>query len=178
MSSPKSALPSDFLSTPAPNLTKTTVDFAASGLPDFAGLWAVVLDGVLSKAECDLLVAAAEATADGVWERAMVNIGGGMQQMIEETRSCGRIIWDNRALMEKLWARIEGSVPEICRLEKWASVTGNGPAKRGEVWRVTRLNERGRFLKYVGGEYFRRKLCGLLSMLLSQVSLRVTTYVR
>jgi hypothetical protein len=151
----KYTLPSDFLSGPAPNLTKSKIDFAKAGLPDSDGHWAVVLDGVLSKAECEQLVAAAEATTDGVWERALVNIGGGAQAMIEDVRNCGRIIWDDRALMEKLWARIEGAVPEIHRLEKWASVTGNGPVKRSEVWRVTRLNERGRFLKYVGGEYFK-----------------------
>lgn len=151
----KYTLPSDFLSSPAPNLTKSKIDFAKGGLPDSAGHWAVVLDGVMSKEECEQLVAAAEATTDGVWERALVNIGGGAQAMIEDVRNCGRIIWDDRALMEKLWARIEGSVPEIHRLEKWASVTGNGPVKRSEVWKVTRLNERGRFLKYVGGEYFK-----------------------
>jgi len=149
------ALPEGFLEGPAPNLTKTTINFTKGGLPDFDGSWAVVLDGVLSKAECEALVAAAEATTNGVWERAMVNIGGGMLAMYLDTRDCGRIIWDDRAIMEKLWARIEGSVPEIHRLEKWASVTGNGPTKRNEVWKVTRLNERARFLKYVGGEYFR-----------------------
>jgi hypothetical protein len=58
--------------------------------------------------------------------------------------------------MAKLWARIEASVPEIHRLQNWALVTGNGPAKRGETWKVTRLNERGRYLKYTGGEYFKR----------------------
>jgi hypothetical protein len=154
----KHALPPSFLSGPAPNLTTSTIDFAKAGLSEFTGLWAVVLDGVLSKTECDHLVAAAEATTDGVWERAMVNVGGGNQKMIDDVGRCGRIIWDDRAIMESLWARIEGSVPEIHRLEKWASVTGNGPAKRDEVWRVTRLNERARFLKYVGGEYFRRML--------------------
>jgi hypothetical protein len=151
----KYELPEGFLSGPAPNLTKSKIDFAKGGLPDFDGLWAVVLDGVLSKAECEQLVAAAEATTDGVWERAMVNVGGGMQAMYDDVRRCGRIIWDDRAIMEKLWARIESSVPEIHRLEKWASVTGNGPTKRNEVWKVTRLNERARFLKYVGGEYFK-----------------------
>ena len=154
----KYTLPSDFLSTPAPNLTKSKIDFAQGGLPDSDGHWAVVLDGVMSKEECEQLVAAAEATTDGVWERALVNVGGGMQAMHDDIRRCGRIIWDDRALMEKLWARIEDSVPEIHRLEKWESVTGNGPVKRGEVWRVTRLNERGRDLKYDGGEYFKGKL--------------------
>jgi len=165
----KYELPEGFLSGPAPNLTKSKIDFAKEGLSDFDGLWAVVLDGVLSKAECEQLVAAAEATTDGVWERAMVNVGGGMQAMYIDTRNCGRIIWDDRAIMEKLWARIESSVPEIHRLEKWASVTGNGPTKRNEVWKVTRLNERGRYLKYVGGEYFKGTfLCyGCLRMLLA-----------
>lgn len=78
-----------------------------------------------------------------------------MQMMIEDTRKCGRIIWDSKELMARLWARIEDQVPEIHRLERWAHVTGNGPAKRNEVWKATRLNERARFLKYVGGEYFK-----------------------
>jgi hypothetical protein len=148
-------LPEDFLTGPAPNLERSDIDFAKEGLTEYDGQWAVVLDGVLSEEECEQLVAAAEATTNGEWERAMVNIGGGFQAMIEETRKCGRIIWDNRELMAKLWARIEGSVPEIHRLEKCARITGNGPAKRNEVWKVSRLNERQRFLKYVGGEYFK-----------------------
>lgn len=151
-----STLPSDFLSGPAPNLAISHIDFAKGRLPEFDGAWAVILDGVLTAEECSQLVSAAEATTNGVWERALVNIGGGMQAMYEDTRKCGRIIWDERTLMEKLWNRISGAVPEIHRLEKWADVTGNGPVKRNEVWKVTRLNERARFLKYVGGEYFKR----------------------
>lgn len=148
-------LPEDFLDGPAPTIKRSTINFTKDNLPEYDDKWAVVLDNVLSEEECAQLVAAAEATTDGKWERALVNIGGGMQAMYEDTRKCGRIIWDNRELMAKLWARIEGQVPEIHRLEKWADVTGNGPAKRNEVWKVTRLNDRGRFLKYVGGEYFK-----------------------
>jgi hypothetical protein len=144
-----------FLDGPAPNIKRTTINFAEHNLPEYDDKWAVVLDGVLSEEECEQLVKAAEATTDGTWERALVNIGGGMQAMYEDTRKCGRIIWDNRELMAKLWARIEGEVPEIHRLDKWADVTGNGPARRNEVWKVTRLNDRGRFLKYIGGEYFK-----------------------
>jgi hypothetical protein len=148
-------LPEDFLAGPAPNLERSDIDFAKEGLWEQDGLWAVILDGVLSEEECDQLVAAAEATTNSEWERAMVNIGGGMQAMIEETRKCGRIIWDNRELMAKLWARIESSVPEVHRLEMRPRITGSGPSKRKEVWKVSRLNERARFLKYVGGEYFK-----------------------
>ncbi|KAF2820186.1 oxidoreductase domain-containing protein [Ophiobolus disseminans] len=148
-------LPKGFLEGPAPNLKRSDVNFTKGRMPEYEGCWAVVLDGVMSKEECDQLVTAAEATTNGTWERALVNIGGGMQAMIEDTRKCGRIIWDDRDIMTKLWARIGASVPEIHRLEKWASVTGNGPAKRNEVWKATRLNERARFLKYNGGEYFK-----------------------
>ena len=148
-------LPEGFLEGPSPNLVRSNVNFTKARLPEYEGLWAVVLDDVLTKEECDQLVAAAEATTNGKWERAMVNVGGGMQALYEDTRKCGRIIWDDRSIMAKLWARIEGYVPEIHRLENWADVTGNGPQKRNEVWKVTRLNERARFLKYVGGEYFK-----------------------
>jgi hypothetical protein len=148
-------LPEGFLEGPAPNIKRSNVNFTKGGLPGHEGKWAVVLDGVLTEEECEQLVAAAEATTDGVWERAMVNIGGGRQAMYEDTRKCGRIIWDTPEIMAKLWARIEDKVPDIHRLDNWPSVTGNGPAKWNEVWKVTRLNDRARFLKYVGGEYFK-----------------------
>ncbi|EAT78503.2 hypothetical protein SNOG_14266 [Parastagonospora nodorum SN15] len=148
-------LPEGFLEGPARNLQRSQIDFAKEGLHEYDGQWAVILDGVLSEEECEQLVAAAEATTHGEWARALINIGGGMQAMYEDTRKCGRIIWDTKEIMAKLWARIEGSVPEIHSLYKQADITGNGPAKRNEVWKVTRLNERARFLKYVGGEYFK-----------------------
>ncbi|KAH6643109.1 oxidoreductase domain-containing protein [Boeremia exigua] len=151
-----SPLPEGFLSGPAPNLTRTNIDLHKNGiLPGYTDIWAVVLDGVLSEKECDELIAGAEATTDGKWERAMVNIGCGQQAMYEDIRKCGRIIWDDRDLVAKLWARIEGAVPEIHELNNWPNVTGNGPAKRNETWKLTRLNERMRYLKYVGGEYFK-----------------------
>jgi hypothetical protein len=150
-----SPLPAGFLSGPAPNLTRSDIDFVESGLPAYKGCWAVVLDGVLSEAECDMLLAGAEATTNGEWERAMINIGGGEQALYEDTRKCGRIIWDDRDIAAKLWARVEAAVPEIHSLKAWPKVTGNGPYKWEETWQVTRLNERLRFLKYVGGEYFK-----------------------
>lgn len=155
-----SALPEGFLSGPAPNLTRTTIDLRKEGiLPAYDDLWAVVLDGVISEKECDEFIAAAESTTDGNWERAMVNIGGGMQALYEDTRKCGRIIWDDRDLVAKLWARIKDAVPEIHELKNRPHVTGNGPVKRNETWKMTRLNERMRFLKYVGREYFKRTYC-------------------
>lgn len=69
MASTKVTLPEGFLDGPAPNLTKRVVDFKKEGIPQYDGRWAVVLDGVLSKDECELLVKAAEETTGGQWER-------------------------------------------------------------------------------------------------------------
>lgn len=146
-------LPKDFLAGPPPALQKRKVNFRKAGLPEYDGMYAVVLDGVMTEEECGQLVAAAEATTNGEWERALINIGWGVQALSEETRKCGRIIWDNRELMAKVWARVEGAVPEVHRIKDWPAVTGDGSRKI--TWAATRLNERARFLKYVGGEYFK-----------------------
>lgn len=143
----------DFLAGPPPALRKSKINFASAGLPEYTNAYAVLLDGVLTKEECNQLLTAAEATTNGTWERAMINVGGGQQALAEGTRKCGRIILDDYELMAKVWARIEPAVPEIHRLEDWPDVTG--PATQDRVWVLTRLNERARFLKYVGGEYFK-----------------------
>ena len=151
-------IPPDFLQDKAPNITVDRVDFEAVGLPMYKGLYAVVLDDVLSPTECETLIAAAEASNHGKgWERAMVNVGGGKQRLITDARNCGRIIWDSRDVVARIWHRIEHlpEVQEITRLENVPRIFGNGPAKWGEVWKFTRPNERMRFLKYTGGEYFR-----------------------
>lgn len=151
-------IPPDFLQDKGPNITVDRVDFEAVGLPMYKGLYAVVLDDVLSPAECETLISAAEASNHGKgWERAMINIGGGKQRLMTDERNCGRIIWDSRDVVARIWHRIEHlpEVREITRLENVPRILGNGPAKWEEVWKFTRPNERMRFLKYTGGEYFR-----------------------
>lgn len=150
-------LPEDFLSQPAPNITVNRIDFSKTTLSEYQGLYAVIVDNVLSSDECERLLHGAEATTSGQWERAMINMGGGRQELITDARNCGRIIWDSPGVAMKVWKRIEHlpDVQEIVRLENVPRIFGNGPTRRGEVWRMTRPNERMRFLKYVGGEYFR-----------------------
>ena len=151
-----SHLPSDFLAKPGPQVETTRVSFSSTklNLPEFANDYAVVLDNVLTKDECAQLLAAAEATSAGEWERAMVNTGGNKQELMTDVRNCGRIIWDDKDVVAKIWARVRDHVPEIETLENQPRVTGTGPVKRKETYRFTRLNERMRFLKYSGGEYF------------------------
>ena len=87
----------------------------------------------------------------------MINVGGGRQAMYTDVRNCGRIIWDDREIVARLWERIEPHVSEIVELENCMRICGW--AGKDVTWKMSRLNERMRFLKYVGGEYFRTH-CG------------------
>lgn len=155
-----STLPPDFLGGGSPNLTITPIDFSQTSVKHYAGLYAVVIDNAFSASECADLVRIAEARAAGKWERAMIDVGFGEQELDTMVRNCGRIICDGRELAGKIWARVKDAVPEIHVLQDWpdwADVTGEGICEREEVWKMTRLNERLRFLKYGAGEYFRRE---------------------
>ena len=150
-------LPPNFLSAPGPPVSVQRIDFSKTSLPEYHDLYAVILDNVLTASECQLLVRAAEQSTKHGWEPAMVNVGMGMQKLILDSRNCGRIIWDDREVVGKIWDRCKEHVPEIETLNDMPHVTGNGPVKRREVLRLSRLNERMRFLKYGSGQYFRRE---------------------
>ena len=151
-------VPHDFLLGPGrPKILKAVVDFERAKLPEYKGHYATVLDNVFTKDECDTLVQAAEAQSNGAWEPAMIDVGDGEQVLMTDARDCGRIIWNDADLVERIWSRIEDSVPEIERLKDMPSVTGKWPVMRGETWKMTRLNERMRFLKYGQGQFFGRE---------------------
>ena len=150
-------IPHGFLSGPGPKVQKDDVDFRYTELPEYEGRYAVVLDNVLTKHECDTLVQAAEAQSNGTWEQAMINIGGGAQALMTDSRDCGRIIWDDTDVVGRIWSRVKGSVPEIEYLKGKGRVTGNASVLLGETWKMTRLNERMRFLRYGKGQYFKRE---------------------
>lgn len=155
--SSKFSLPENFLASPAPNISTQNVNFLHTDLPQYNGFYATIIDNALSKEECIALVRAAEAQTDGKWEQAMINVGYGEQKLITDARDCGRIIWDDKGVVEKIWARVKGCVPEIEYIKNAPLVTGRRPAAKGETWKMTRLNERMRFLRYGEGQYFRRK---------------------
>ena len=149
-------LPVDFLAEPATDIRIQRLDFLSLKLPEYVGLYAYVLDNCLTPEECQTLLRAVEHRASHTWERAMINVGSGRQAMAMDVRNCGRIIWDDSQVVAKIWKRVEHLLPDIARLENQGRVTGLGPVRRGEVWTLKRLNERMRFLKYEGGEYFKR----------------------
>lgn len=146
----------DFLLNPM-EITKKVIDFKETDIPECDGLYAVVLENCFTEAECQTLIKMAEQYAGGIWEEAMVNVGGGRQMTIKDTRDCGRIIWDDADMVDRIWKRVVDHVPEILTLKNRPDITGNGPAKRKETLQMSRLNERMRFLKYGEGQYFRRK---------------------
>ena len=152
-------LPEEFLSQPKPDIKKQIVNFKKVGLPEYDGFYACVLDDVLTAEECVQLTRAAESTTNGSWEKAMINVGSGKQVMATETRNCGRIVWDDREIVAKIWARCRDAVPELSEIRDQPKIAP-GSARKKDAWRMTRLNERMRFLSYVEGNYFRRELTG------------------
>src|SRR5215471_9512316 len=161
-----SFLPSTFLRDPLPAPPVVTpIHFANTSLPIYAPCYALVIDGGLTEAECNLLLSAAEATTSGKWEGAMVNMGLGRQVVIRETRDCGRIIWDEEEVVRRIWGRVgplvekgivdsgeEAKGIEKCSLmdtgigvlqgQSAQCAIGSHRVRRNEKWVCTGLNER------------------------------------
>lgn len=162
-------IPEDFLRGPAPNATLNILDFERTSPPiaQYKGHFAAIVDNFMTEAECKELIRLAEDStrtqlpdstlSPPVWEQAMINAGGGKQVMAIDTRKSGRVILDSPDLADRILERMMPFMREceIDRLQGKPLVTGLGPAKRGEVLRLSRLNERLRFLRYEGGDYFR-----------------------
>jgi len=176
------AIPPDFLVADPPDarpITVQTIDWATTTIPENAGLYATVLDHVLSPSECATLIALAEASVppsrrrrvpggSTPWQPALVNIGAGLEVLNTRYRNSDRIVWDSQVVMDRIWARCARGFPGL--VEELASVVvveeeegegrrgGGGGGGGGGVarWEFERFNERGRYLRYGSGQYFRR----------------------
>jgi hypothetical protein len=147
-------------------ITAKVIDWTKTDLPENEGRYAVVLDHVMSPSECETLLRLAEdSVADRgksgrrTWRPALVNVGGGLEMLDKDYRNSDRIIWDNQVIMDRLWARC-AKADGI--QEKLAVVNEEKKARRGFPrkvirWEFSRFNERMRFLKYQGGQFFRRR---------------------
>lgn len=176
-------IPPSFLKEPLPSpITVTQVDFKEGGLPERTGLYAVVLDGVLTPNECEELLRLAEESVEdssvphpesaGIdasddrgkaaikWRPAMVNAGPGREIYVQDYRHCDRIVWDDEEIAERIWERCvqaPGIEEALSKIEGDGSkkVQGYGQARDGWKWKFARLNERMRFLRYGKGMYFK-----------------------
>ncbi|KAJ5309047.1 hypothetical protein N7508_004426 [Penicillium antarcticum] len=163
------SIPEDFLRGLSPNATLHKIDFEHTTPTIFAykNNFAAIIDNFMTDSECkDLLNLAEESTSTELpdstlsppkWERAMINAGNGKQIMSVDSRKSGRIIFHSPEIAQRLLDRLMPFLRqcEIHQVKDKPFVTGLGPAKRGEVYNITRLNEQLRFLRYEGGDYFR-----------------------
>lgn len=177
------AIPTDFLSLTAPPpdaqpVTISPVDWTSSPLPEYKGLFAVVLENVLSPSECQTLIDLAESSVDvsrmnstgdhGPWRPAMVNAGSGFEVLDSGYRNSDRIVWDQQEVVDRIWQRcLQGEAAEVLRKrldvldgdEQLGAWRRRGPKWTVEKqrWEFRRLNQRMRFLKYDAGQFFRRE---------------------
>ena len=101
---------------------------------------AFVLDNVLTEDECKALI---EETEEKGYEAALLNVGNGRQVLDTTNRNSKRCIVDSEDKAGWLWDKIKDFIPDT-----WNS------------YPVVGLNERLRFLKYEGGEYFKAHMDG------------------
>ncbi|KAH6627088.1 hypothetical protein B0J18DRAFT_426461 [Chaetomium sp. MPI-SDFR-AT-0129] len=116
------SLPPSFLTTPPPDalpITITPIPWPQTPLPEYAPLYATVLDNVLSPSECAQLLRLVESTvpplgAEGAelrrsetdpWMPALVNVGGGFEVLEAGYRNGERIVWDCQEVVDRVWER-------------------------------------------------------------------------
>ncbi|PSR83507.1 hypothetical protein BD289DRAFT_461311 [Coniella lustricola] len=156
-------IPDDFLSSAAPPpadakpITYEPIDWSQTCLPNNEGLYAVVLDNVLSPSECTTLLRLAESSVESVrlgkgapltkatWMPAMVQAGQGEEVLDSAYRNSDRIVWDCQEMVDRLLARC-------------LQVTGYGRRAHRDAqdvtWEMAGLSKRMRFLRYGEGQFF------------------------
>ncbi|KAK4162615.1 hypothetical protein QBC43DRAFT_195063, partial [Cladorrhinum sp. PSN259] len=164
------SIPDDFLSVKTleqPILYKP-IDWSSTPIPENEGKYAVILDNVLSQAECSALITLAESSvpldnptmrgSNGEpWMPALVNVGAGFEVLTPEYRRSARIVWDSEQIVSRLWERI-ATVEEVkTALAKVTGpkIVGNRYRDGNREWELVRVNERLRFLRYGVGDFFR-----------------------
>ncbi|KAJ6015699.1 Prolyl 4-hydroxylase alpha subunit [Penicillium herquei] len=156
---------SDFLRGPPQNASVHHIDLTKTipSIMTSKDRFAAVIDNFMSEAECTELLRLAEESTNPsnpntpIWERAMINAGGGKEVMSVDTRKSGRIILDSPDLAARILDRLMPFIRDfnIDTVHNMPYVTGAGPARRGETYHLSGINERLRFLRYEGGDYFR-----------------------
>lgn len=142
---------------PSPSTCRSgRIDFKALGFSEHETAFAILIHDLLTPEECDALRTAAEETTQGHWEAALINAGGQMV-LASHLRSCDRIMWDNADIADALLTRIRPHVPsDIATLQNSPHITSDDPVWSDGTWRMVRLNDRLRFLRYQPGMYFRQ----------------------
>ncbi|KAJ3005147.1 UNVERIFIED_CONTAM: hypothetical protein HDU68_004732 [Siphonaria sp. JEL0065] len=174
------ALPSPPLSHPVHSILQPTATPDLSPEPVFeqeaadwlAGRIAFTISNLLTPQECTTLVTTAESIG---FQKALLNVGDGVQELDETYRKSGRCIIDSNPLSEILWERIKQVIPHTV-----PAYSESGEILLGMAHEAVSVNERLRILKYLPGDKFLphfdgcyiRPDCSELSILTLQVYLQ------
>ncbi|KAG9016247.1 hypothetical protein FRB90_003639 [Tulasnella sp. 427] len=140
------------------------VDWKAIGLPENDGKVAFIIDNALTQEDCQKLLKAAEDSAP--WVPAAVHGGPGDQTgtVLEDYRRSSRILLDDFDLADFILSKLKPHMPpeglNAPEGKRWQFGVGERNAKDKNKKKdstpvqLNRLNERLRYLKYVGGDFF------------------------
>lgn len=104
--------------------------------------FAIIIDNVFSKKECDDLIALSEKTPEN-YEMAKINIGYNQQRVNSSYRNSQRWLYFDKELANSFFEKLKPFIPDKFKARK-----------------VSCLNERLSFLKYFPGEYFKSHIDG------------------
>ena len=124
------------------NVTDTNVEHIdlSRSYSDGGGRYCAIIDGLLTEAECRLLIGLCE---ERNWDTALLN-----ETKAEDIRKSKRLLIDDKALADIMYERIMLALaPDEEDVEIYEK-------------RVSRMNNRFRFLKYTVGDYFRTHMDG------------------
>ncbi|KAJ7603569.1 hypothetical protein FB45DRAFT_960171 [Roridomyces roridus] len=133
------------------------IDFAAAGLPEYTNCYATVLDSLFSKQELSAILAAGEASSPSGWQIAQLNNDAGSAYAVTDTshRKGQRIMYDSVDLSEHIFERIR---PHLGDIEEVEEAVYFEDQKAVQKWRMVRMNERLRFLRYPKGGFFKKHI--------------------
>lgn len=104
---------------------------------------AYTLDNVCTPSECRAMIAATEAAGYG---KALINTGGGRQQLMEDVRNNTRCMIDDPTVAGIIFDRIREHLPQHWTESRFGAGSTHAT--------LSCLNERLRFLKYTKGQKF------------------------
>ncbi|KAI2465545.1 hypothetical protein F4781DRAFT_21522 [Annulohypoxylon bovei var. microspora] len=147
----------EILSGPAPvSATAHTINFNDTDVQEYDGYFAMTIDNILTQNECTDLLKLVTPPGGAEWPPASVTAYNGSQILDPKNRLCGRIFYTSKVLADRLLERVLPLIPpEVITLKDAPDITGQSPIIRKETWRICRLNNKLRFLKYGAGQYFK-----------------------
>lgn len=141
------------------------IDFTAVGFPEYKNEFALVIDNLFTRADCQKLLDAAEAKNE--WEVAQVNGRGGYGFTDLSYRNSSRILYDDFELADWILEKLRPYIGEIEKMPPGKHhmyskdrEERKGSGQQAKHVELSRMNERLRYLKYGPGQFFRRHCDG------------------